>query len=362
MRIHQIAEIWPSMTEEDWTSFRADVGKNGLLQPIVTWQDAVVDGKHRERACAETGVEPRYDALDASWDEPRVLQHCASLHERRNLTQSQRACVGDLIRERYTAAAKARQGTRTDLRPTLPSAEGNVSRHQRTAAAQAAKAAGASEASVERAGFVRRNAPEAFEAVREGKLPLKVAERIAKAPEAQRGAMLAQLGTDTRTDDAGDSWGTPPEWIALARQVMGGIDVDPATNIHAQETVQAKIHYTAQDSGLEHEWVGRVWMNPPYSQPLIGQFIDKLIEEIRAKRCTQACVLVNNTTDTAAGQKMLAACSAALFVAGRVPFHLPGTSTPIAGTRQGQMLLYFGAHVDRFVSAASSVGWVGVSP
>lgn len=40
----------------------------------------------------------------------------------------------------------------------------------------------------------------------------------------------------------------------------------------------AKIMYNKSDDGLTKEWAGRVWLNPPYSRPLIGQFVRKLAE------------------------------------------------------------------------------------
>ena len=64
----------------------------------------------------------------------------------------------------------------------------------------------------------------------------------------------------------GDEWGTPEKYIALAREVMGEIDLDPASNEHAQRTVQARQYFTREDSGLVHPWVGRVWLNPPYTK------------------------------------------------------------------------------------------------
>jgi ParB family chromosome partitioning protein len=222
---------------------------------------------------------------------------------------------------------------------------------------------GSSERSVERAKFVRDNAPEVYELAKQDKIPIKVAERIAKEPDKdKRAAMIGQLDTGARTDDAGDSWGTPTEWLDLARQTMGGIDLDPATNVEAQQNVKAKHFYTKDDDGLGQEWSGRVWMNPPYSQPLVTQFAEKLVESINAGDVDQACVLVNNATDTRFLQHMLAHCEAALFPRGRIPFLVPGSGEALTGTRQGQVFLYFGKNVDRFVELAQPLGWVGVSP
>lgn len=352
------------MTDEEWSDFRADVAANGLLQPIVTWRGSVVDGKHRQRACTETGVPPRYDSLPDDWDEWRVVTHCSSLHRRRNLTSAQRAAVSAeaIYKYGFKEAAKERQGEAVKARHAGKSLASARGRELGKAAKHAAVLMNSTERSTERAEFVRREAPAVHELVKDGKIPLKVAERIAKAPVEKQAALIKQLDTGARDTDAGDSWGTPAEWIDLARQVMGGIDLDPATNEEAQRVVKAGAYYTKQDNGLEQSWHGRVWMNPPYSQPLVSQFADRLLQEIEAGRVTQACVLVNNATDTKFCQRLLSRSAAALFPIGRVSFLVPGSGEALQGTRQGQVLIYFGPNVKRFATACGDRGWVGVSP
>jgi len=56
-------------------------------------------------------------------------------------------------------------------------------------------------------------------------------------------------------------WGTPVEYVDLARTVMGVIDLDPASSDQAQSTVQALQHFTQADDGLKRVWHGNVWLN-----------------------------------------------------------------------------------------------------
>ena len=137
-------------------------------------------------------------------------------------------------------------------------------------------------------------------------------------------------------------WYTPLKYIETARFVMGKIDLDPASSKIANEIVKATKYYSEEDSGLTKTWEGNVWMNPPYSQPLMGLFCDKLISELK-NGVTQACVLVNNVTETACGQLLLENCTCACFPAGRIKFlTIDKEEKKETNPLQGQMILYFG--------------------
>lgn len=65
-------------------------------------------------------------------------------------------------------------------------------------------------------------------------------------------------------------WYTPPEII----KSCGSFDLDPATSTAAWiMNRSANNYYTLADNGLNQKWQGRVWLNPPYKNPDLNQFM-----------------------------------------------------------------------------------------
>lgn len=154
-----------------------------------------------------------------------------------------------------------------------------------------------------------------------------------------------------------NEWYTPPEYIEAVRAVMGGIDLDPASSEVANRTVGASIFYTAEDNGLFYPWSGRVWMNPPYASNLIGAFCDKLAGHVVHGDITEACVLVNNATETGWFNALLDVAACVCFIRSRVRF-IDADGNPSGAPLQGQALLYIGQNVAAFARAFSRFGVV----
>ena len=103
-------------------------------------------------------------------------------------------------------------------------------------------------------------------------------------------------------------------------------------------------------------WRGRAWLNPPYSQPAIGEFVSKLVAELYAGHVTSAVMLTHNYTDTAWFHEAQSAATAICFTRGRVKFVNPAGET--AAPTQGQAFFYFGSNPAPFVARFSEIGFV----
>jgi hypothetical protein len=87
---HPLAAAFPMMEGEDLMDLVADVRERGLRQRIILYQDKVLDGRNRLRACIGAGVRPRFEFY--AGDDP--VGYIVSLNlRRRHLDASQRAMV-----------------------------------------------------------------------------------------------------------------------------------------------------------------------------------------------------------------------------------------------------------------------------
>jgi len=179
-------------------------------------------------------------------------------------------------------------------------------------------------------------------------------------------AQLAELsGTDKhrpaneqfRTSFTGDNeWYTPVEYIKAAREVMGTIDLDPATSAFGQARIGAANYRTLENDGLSIFWSGNVWLNPPYSQPDISNFIKKAVAEWNAGNINQAINLTNNFTDTTWFHLAESAAALICFTKGRIRFEKP--NGPMPGPTQGSVFFYFGSNKNKFREIFGEFGFI----
>jgi hypothetical protein len=147
---------------------------------------------------------------------------------------------------------------------------------------------------------------------------------------------------------------TPVTYIEAVRQVLGTIDLDPASCAVAQQTVQASRYWTIDDNGLAHAWAGRTFLNPPYVIQLIDHFVTRLVEEVQHGHVVEAILLVNNCTETTWFQQADAAATRRCEPKGRIKFvDSRGQRTD---PQRGSVFFYFGSNPERFTEIFAPFG------
>lgn len=346
----EFAALIPPLSAEERQQLEENIVQHGgARDPLVVWQQeqVLLDGHNRYEICTRHGLPFRVEELPfdsredaADWIDKNQLG-------RRNLTAD---AFKLLLGRRYNRTKKARGG--------------DVSNRQNVAL-ELAQEHGVSDRTVERAGKFAE-AVETLDIEREvmaGEIDAPKHEIVAVAKSLPEKPTQAEVTEAVETiksrphvaNNSGDNeWYTPKEYIEAARQVLGKIDLDPASNPVANEVVKASTFYTAEDSGLDKEWLGSVWMNPPYESGLISQFVEKLCDSYASEAVSSAVVLVNNATETRWFQSLAEQASAACFPKGRVKFWHP---RKVAAPLQGQAILYLGTNPDEFASAFSQFGF-----
>lgn len=168
-------------------------------------------------------------------------------------------------------------------------------------------------------------------------------------------------------------WYTPSKYIEAARQVMGTIDLDPASCFEANQIVKATRYYTREQNGLEQPRVAQaLWLNPPYGRTMkmaatrkstIGLFVEKLLQEYASGNVSQAIILA--TTEVNAKWFYPLLQFPVCFPDHRIKFIVPvKLERGIYSQMFGSCFAYLGPNKEKFIEVFSKFGVIveNVSP
>ncbi len=184
-----------------------------------------------------------------------------------------------------------------------------------------------------------------------------VAQKLARLPQSQfdkiKNGFLPK-NAHVSNNSGENEWYTPDNILDAVREVLVHIDCDPASSKIANQRVMASRYFTKSDDGLTKTWGKRCFINPPYAQPLISQFASAIASKVQSKEVSEACVLVNNATETEWFQSILSVSSAGCFVKSRVRFLDPNGNP--GAPLQGQIVLYIGKKPAAFFKSFAALG------
>lgn len=201
--------------------------------------------------------------------------------------------------------------------------------------------------------------------------------------------------------DSGDyEYYTPPEIVDAAREVMGWINLDPASSETANKIVKADSYFEASmefenwigwdlpvlvslKGGLDHQWSGNIWMNHPFQPtslpckkgcakerckkrgyhtaikiPGNKEWISHLVSEYkdrRSGRIEQACCITYASTSE--GWFIPLLYHKQWFPFKRINYYLPD-GTKKKGVTKGSVVTYLGWNTKKFHDVFSEFGVV----
>ena len=169
---HPLAAIFPLMEGAAFNEFVADIKQHGLRVPIVLYEDKILEGRNRYRACEAAGVRPEFTAYTGN--DPLAFVISMNL-QRRHLNELQRAMV----------AAKV-----ATLKRGRPGKSGKFAGLSQD---EAAKLLNVGERSVRSAAAVHdHGAPELKQAVERGDVSVSAAADVATLPLDEQHEIVAR--------------------------------------------------------------------------------------------------------------------------------------------------------------------------
>lgn len=174
MPTHPAADVFPEMTDTEFSELVEDIRANGLHDPIVTTPDReILDGRHRYRACVEAGMDPQFRTYEG---EPWRYVISTNLH-RRHLTDTQRAMIAAKVADHLPGRPRKTTPDEAVSAPTQ---------------AQARDLFQVSKGAVNRARTVHTNGTDSLKsAVDSGTVTLTAGAELARtAPEEQDAAVI----------------------------------------------------------------------------------------------------------------------------------------------------------------------------
>lgn len=130
LRFHPLADLFPLIEGKEFDELVNSIKENGQHDPVVMFDNMILDGRNRYRACLVAKVEPKFEAFTGKDPIAFVMDH--NIH-RRHLNESQRALIAaKLATMKLGENQHRREGVEIST-PSVPAARAaemlNVDRH-----------------------------------------------------------------------------------------------------------------------------------------------------------------------------------------------------------------------------------------
>lgn len=178
---HPLAALFPLRSDDhpEFIGLVESIKKNGLIDEITTLDGAILEGRHRYRACILAGKEPRYKEYEGT--DPLEFVRAKNM-DRRHMTENEKAFFASDYATLSRGGDKQSAGYKSYL------SNGQIAFAPPKSRVEAAAAFGVSPTDLDRARKTkRRGTPELVAAVKSGEVSLRAGQTIAGLhPDEQR--------------------------------------------------------------------------------------------------------------------------------------------------------------------------------
>ncbi len=143
-----------------------------------------------------------------------------------------------------------------------------------------------------------------------------------------------------------NEWTTPATIIEKTELIFGQIDLDPCSDV--DHNIPSLQRFTLDDDGLTRDWIGRIYMNPPYGREL-PDWVKKFKSEHLSQNMTEGIALIPARPDTDWFYTLrdYPRC----FIRHRLKFGGQQNSAPFPS-----MVVYAGNNIEKFKQAFQDTG------
>lgn len=175
MKFHEYANIFPMMEQVEIARLAEDIKDKGQAEPVVIFEDKILDGRNRWRACEMIDIRPV--VIEYTGNDPLGFVVSHNLH-RRHMNEAQRGMVAAKIADLPKGAPKGNQNA--SLKSNGPN--GPFVSDDKTIA-KAAAMMNVSPRTVKRAKrVINSGIPELQDMVTSGEVNVTVAEKVSQLP------------------------------------------------------------------------------------------------------------------------------------------------------------------------------------
>lgn len=165
-----------------------------------------------------------------------------------------------------------------------------------------------------------------------------------------------QILASSETQD----WHTPSWVIEMVREVLGEIELDPASSVQANEAVKAKRFFDQATDGLRYCWHAEtVFLNPPFGKSgndsLAGIWIERMAKIYRAG-CFREGIALTHTRSGYEWWEKLSREFPICMTRQKIDFIPAAPRTKTSGSKTSQTFFYFGKNLSVFSRVFSRIG------